>query len=152
MRNSQESDSNESAAESPALALCAAGVDVEGDAAAARALFLQAWEARRDAYDACIAAHFLARHQPSTELALHWNQVAVEEAHRVDSERAEPLLASLYLNLADSHRQLGDVDRATVAADRALQALTHLPEGGYRDLVAMGLRRLRARLQQGDRE
>jgi hypothetical protein len=127
-------------------------MEVEGEPAAAHALFVQAWEARRDAYDACIAAHFLARHQPSPELALHWNRVAVAEARRIEDGRAGPLLASLYLNLANSHRAAGDPERAAAAADLAGAALAHLEPGGYRDFIAMALRRLRARLEAADAE
>ncbi len=125
-------------------------MEAEGDPAAAHALFVQAWEARRDAYDACIAAHYLARHQPSLAMELHWNRVAVEEAGRVEDGRAEPLLASLYLNLADSHRRAGDPERSSAAAELADAALAHLEPGGYRDFLAMALRRLRARLHAGD--
>ena len=64
----------------PVVALCAAGMAIEGDSSAARALFEQAWEARRDDYDASIAAHFLARHQPTIESRLHWNVLAARVA------------------------------------------------------------------------
>ena len=49
--------------DNPVVALCAAGMAVEGDSSAALALFEQAMLGRRDDYDACIAAHFVARHQ-----------------------------------------------------------------------------------------
>jgi hypothetical protein len=39
--------------------LCAAGMSVDGDHAAALALFMQAWDLRRDDYEASIAAHFV---------------------------------------------------------------------------------------------
>ena len=39
--------------DNPVVALCAAGMAVEGDSSAALALFEQAWLARRDNYDAC---------------------------------------------------------------------------------------------------
>ena len=119
---------------------------VDGDPIAAHALFTQAWEARRDAYEASIAAHFLARHQPSTELALHWNCVAVEQAQTVGTPRAHPLLASLFLNLGNSYLNVVNLDEATVAAARGTDALAYLPAGGYRDFVATGLERLRSRI------
>jgi hypothetical protein len=128
--------------------LCAAGMAVEGDPPAARALFVEAWEARCDAYDASIAAHFLARHQPSPELALHWNRVALEQARAVEPPRADPLLASLHLNLGDSHLALGNLSDAALAATHGIDALAHLSAGGYRDLVAMGLTRLRDRIAE----
>jgi hypothetical protein len=125
--------------------LCAAGMAVDGDSAAAQPLFQQAWDARRDAYDAALAAHFLARHQPTAELTLHWNQIAIAEACRVADDRAQPLFASLYLNLADSYFNTGNTAEATASAVRGVEALAHLPLGGYRDFVAGGLARLRAR-------
>jgi hypothetical protein len=128
--------------------LCIAGMAVDGDAVAAGALFRQAWDARRDDYEASIAAHFLARHQPSLDDSLHWNRVAAEHAEAVTDERAKPLLASLYLNLADSYLALGDSARATIVAEQGVAALRFLPADGYRDFVSQGLQRLRARIAQ----
>ena len=58
------------------------------------------------------------------------------------------LLASLYLNLADSYLALDHSAKATVAAEQGVAALQRLPADGYRDLVARGLQRLRARIAQ----
>ncbi len=130
--------------------LCAAGMAVDGDPVAAHALFLQAWDARRAAYDASIAAHYLARHQPSASDSLRWNRIAAEQAETVPDGRANPLLASLYLNLADSYLALGCPNEAAAAADRGIAALSFLPLDGYRAFVANGLQRLRARLASSD--
>lgn len=130
--------------------LCAAGMNLDGDPAAAHALFTQAWESRRDDYEASIAAHFVARHQPSPEQTLHWNQLAVDHALAVADDRAESLLASLYLNLGESLRVLGQYPDAMAAATRGLSCLELLPAGGYRDFVAGGLERLEKRLSQAD--
>ncbi len=132
---------------SPTTQLCVAGMAVDGDAALAHPLFEQAWDARRDAYDATIAAHFLARHQPSPELTLHWNRVAIEQALMAAPERVAPLLASLYLNLGDSWLTFGDPVEAGRAVTLGVKALAHLPPGGYRNFVAMGLERLSARIR-----
>ena len=129
--------------------LCAAGIAIDGDAAAAGALFRQAWDARRDDYEASIAAHFLARHQPSLDESLYWNRVAAEHAEAVTDERAKPLLASLYLNLADNYVALGDSANAIIVAEQGVAALQFLPADGYRDFVSRGLQRVRARLAQG---
>ena len=128
--------------------LCAAGMAVDGDAVAAGALFQQAWDARSDDYDASIAAHFLARHQPSLDDSLRWNRVAAEHAEAVTDERARPLLASLYLNLADSYLALGHAAQAAAAAERGVAALQFLPADGYRDFVSHGLQRLRTRIAE----
>jgi hypothetical protein len=128
--------------------LCAAGMAVDGDAVAARALFQQAWDARRDHYEASIAAHFMARHQSSPTDTLHWNRVAAENAEAVADGRANVLLASLYLNLGDSHLACGHVAEAAEVATRGVAAVEHLPPGGYREFVAGGLQRLQARIAE----
>jgi hypothetical protein len=130
----------------PVVALCAQGMSVEGTPHEARRLFEQAWEIRRDDFDAAIAAHFLARHQSSAEATLHWNALAVEHAESVPDDRCAELFASLYLNLGDSHARLGQREPARIAARRAAEHLAALPAGGYRDLVAMGIDRLTHRL------
>ncbi|MEO7503186.1 MAG: hypothetical protein ABIW94_11160 [Gemmatimonadaceae bacterium] len=130
--------------------LCAAGMNLDGEPAAAQALFMQAWELRRDDYEASIAAHFVARHQASPEQSLRWNQLAVDHAEAVDDDRAQSLLASMYLNLGESLRVLGQCPEAMAAATRGLSCLEFLPAGGYRDFVERGLRRLEKRLSQVD--
>ena len=134
--------------DSPTARLCAAGMEVDGDPGAAHALFEQAWHARRDAYEAAIAAHFLSRHQPSAELKLHWNRVALEEALTLSPSRAEALLPSLYLNLGDSYLNIGKPREAEQAATLGLAALTHLPPDGYSAFVMSGLERLRSRIAE----
>ena len=134
-------------ATNPVVALCVEGMAIEGDADAARALFEKAWEICCDDFDAAVAAHFLARHQPTPELTLHWNAVAVEHAEAVKDERAQPLLASLYLNLGDAQRLTGNRRDAAAAVGKARAALVHLPAGGYRDFVAMGIDRLEQRVE-----
>lgn len=132
----------------PVVALCAAGMAIEGDSSAARALFEQAWEARRDDYDASIAAHFLARHQPTVESRLHWNSLAAQHAEAVKDDRVVELKASLYLNLGDAYLAAGNLADAHAAADRASASLGDLPVGGYRTFVERAIQNLQARLAQ----
>jgi hypothetical protein len=130
----------------PVVALCAAGMECEGDPPAALRLFEQAWATRTDDYDAAIAAHYVARHQATPADTLHWNEVAVHHAERVPDERAANLMASLYLNLGDALAGVGRESEARAVAIRAEESLRTLPGGGYRDLVARGVRRLQERL------
>lgn len=130
----------------PVVCLCAAGMAVEGNAAEALALFEQAWAARRDDYDASIAAHFLARHQTSPEATLHWNVLAVRHAEAAADDRTEAFMASLYLNLADASANVGHREAALAAAATARSRLTAVPAGGYRDFIEYGVNRLEQRL------
>jgi hypothetical protein len=130
----------------PVVALCAAGMACDGAPEEARRLFEEAWEARRDDYDAAIAAHYLARHQPTPFLALDWNTRAVTHCERVTDDRAAELLPSLYLNLADSLLAVGRREEARVMAERASKCLPALPADGYRSFIALGIARLQGKL------
>ena len=134
--------------DSPTARLCAEGMAVDGDPIAALELFEQAWSVRGDAYEAAIAAHFLARHQPSVELTLHWNRVALEQALTLSPSRAAALLPSLYLNLGDSYLNSGNPDHAAEAATLGLGALREIPLNGYSQFVETGLQRLLSRIAQ----
>src|SRR5207237_820777 len=103
----------------PVVVLCAAGMAVEETPAEARRLFERAWAARRDDYEAAIAAHFLARQQTTPADTLHWNALAVRHAEALPDGRADGFLASLYLNLGDAQANLADPAAAGDAVVRA---------------------------------
>jgi tetratricopeptide (TPR) repeat protein len=128
-------------ADNPVVALCAEGMTAEGGAGpeAARALFEQAWELRRDDVDACIAAHYLARQQPSPELTLAWNERALRHAEAAADDRIAGFFPSLHLNLGKSHEDLGDRGRAREHYERALAHADALGDDGYGDMVRRGV-------------
>ena len=111
---------------SPTIQLCLAGnrAEFEGRIDDARARFRQAWEAAQDDYEACIAAHYVARHQPTPEETLHWNQVALARANAINDERGQSFYPSLYVNLGRAYEQLGQQAEANhyyhLAADLGL--------------------------------
>ena len=130
----------------PVVALCADGMAMEGTPAEAMRLFEWEWAMRRDDYDAAIAAHFVARHQPTPAMTLHWNALAVRHAEAVTGQRAATLLPSLYLNLGNAQADTGAVAAGVESVRRAAAHLAALPREGYREFVAVGIRRLAARL------
>lgn len=132
--------------------LCAEAMAIEGDAEAARRLFEQAWEIRRDDYDASIAAHFLARHQSTVEDRVRWNAAAVHHAEAIADGRTDELKASLYLNLADAHLAAGDLSASMAALRSAIANVCSLPEGGYRTFVQRGIDGLEHRLASAARD
>lgn len=131
----------------PVVALCAQGMEIEGTPEEALPLFERAWAIRSNDFEAAVAAHFLARHQSTDAATLHWNALAVQHAESDPDGRSGELLASLYLNLGDSHARLGQAGPARDAARRAAEHLDTLPSGGYREFVAMGIERLTHRLE-----
>ncbi|MFJ9338954.1 hypothetical protein ACIRP0_06635 [Streptomyces sp. NPDC101733] len=95
--------------ENTVVGLCSRGMAAEAAdrPAEARDLFRQAWEAAADDYEACVAAHYLARHQSTPEETLRWNRLCLERADRVGDGRVLPLYPSLHGSLGRAHLELG---------------------------------------------
>lgn len=125
----------------PVVKLCAQGMqaEAEGDHALALDLFTRAWEARQDDYEACIAAHYLARQQENPTDVLHWNWLALQHAEAVGGEEVRGFYPSLYLNMGWSHEVLGDLEAANRCYELAEARLGDVPDGPYRDVVAGGI-------------
>jgi hypothetical protein len=98
----------------PVIQLCMQGnqAEFEHRNEAAVALYLKAWDARLDDYDACIAAHYVARFQASPEETLRWNKIALEHGNKVANERVKDFFPSLYLSLGHAYEVLGNQDEA----------------------------------------
>lgn len=101
----------------PVIQLCADGMQAEGEGRSedARELYKRAWKESKDDFDdfdACIAAHYLARHQPNAKETFRWNKVALERAGAMEEETVKGFYPSLYLNMGKSHEDLGDPDEA----------------------------------------
>jgi len=109
--------------ENPVIAFCIRGTQAEyaNHPEDARALYRQAWDAAQNDYEACVAAHYLARAQDSPEQALHWNQVALARAEACADERVSDFFPSLYVNLGRAHELLGHMEQAQAFYQRAAQ-------------------------------
>lgn len=131
----------------PIVKLCSEGMqaEFEGRYDDARALFTQAWESSTDDYEACVAAHFLARQQESPGDALKWNQEALNRANAVGDESVLAFYPSLYLNIGYSHEILGNQAEAIRYYDLAADRLDDLPAGSYGDTVRNGINQARKR-------
>ncbi|WP_169811652.1 hypothetical protein [Nocardia shimofusensis] len=100
----------------------------------------------------CVVAHHLAVLQDDDFEALAWDQralaaifspgVALDEGMRC-------FLPSLYLNLADSHRRVGDFDAARMQLAIARGHLRILAEDDYGELIRTGLDRVEEAVHAG---
>jgi hypothetical protein len=127
----------------PVVKLCAQGMEEEsrGNLQEAARLFANAWHQSSNDFERCIAAHYVARHQSTAQLSLHWNQEALDCASRINDERVAEFFASLYLNLGKSHEDLANQDAARQLYERAAEKLGSVPAGPYRDIVQDAINR-----------
>lgn len=123
--------------------LCAEGIQAEGEGRHedARALYRKAWAIHDDDYEACIAAHYLAREQDTLLESLAWNQLALDHALAVPDGRMRDFLPSLYLNLGWSHEVLDGPTKARVYYVEGAALLAGLPPSPYVDVVRAGITR-----------
>lgn len=129
--------------------MCAQGMaaEAQGRATEARSLFAEAWALSTNDYEACIAAHYVARHQAGPEETLWWNREALRRADAAVDYPVAELYPSLYLNLAYALEQLGRRDEAYRYYALAELRLRDLPATGYANMIRMGVARGRERTQ-----
>jgi len=134
--------------ENPVVKLCALGMqaEAEGRVEDAKQRFAEAWDARTDDFEACVAAHYVARHQSTPEETLRWNQIAVDHADALADDRARAFFPSLYLCLGKSHEDLGNLTEAARLYRLAQARVGVLGGDSYGDLVRRGLAAARARM------
>jgi tetratricopeptide (TPR) repeat protein len=112
------------------VTLCAEGwaAEHEGRIDDARALYQRAWDERADEYEACIAAHYLARVQERREERLHWNREALDHANAADDPRVEELFPALYLDLGRLFEEMGNLEAARWCYSEARGGIGDLEE------------------------
>ena len=127
----------------PVVKLCVQGMEEEGkgNLSGAAEIFEHAWTLSTTHFERCISAHYVARHQPTAELALRWNEQAMDDAERISDGSAARFLPSLYLNLGKSHEDLGNAAEAQRFYQCAADQIGCLAAGAYRDIVQDGINR-----------
>ena len=129
--------------DNPVIRLCVQGLEAESQQRYddARALFELAWKSSSDNVEACIAAHYIARHQTNLDQALWWNQIALARADSVRDERVQSFYSSLHLNLGMAHEKVGQTAVAHHHYERAAAHLEHIADNEHRVLVEYGVSR-----------
>ena len=135
----------------PVVKMCAAGIGAEmaGRRDEAAKLYQDAWEARTSDFEACIAAHYIARLQTTPAEALHWNSEALRFAESANDGALSQFLPSLYLNLGKSHEDLRSFAEAKNFYLLAEKAACVLPDGEYTETVKSGIQRGLERVANG---
>jgi tetratricopeptide (TPR) repeat protein len=138
-------------ANNPVVKLCAAGIGEEmaGRRDEAAKLYRDAWDARTNDYEACIAAHYVARLQSTPHDVLHWNSEALRFALSAGESELSQFFPSLYLNLGKSYedlKNLADAKRFYLLAEEAAGVLS---DGEYAATVKRGIRNALDRVTSG---
>jgi hypothetical protein len=107
----------------PTIQCCIQGAEAEfqGRPDDARALYWQAWESAANDFEACIAAHYVARFQDTPEDIFRWNQEALNRANVANDEGVKDFYPSLYVNMGHSHELLGEMEEAQRYYDMAAE-------------------------------
>jgi hypothetical protein len=131
-----------------------------GEREAARQMFSGIWKelaADGDPFHRCTLAHYMADLQDDPHEELTWDLRALEAADLVPEARAREyhdhealsvrgFYPSLYLNLAEDYRKVGDVARAREHVARARASAVVLEEDGYGQMIRAGIERLSRQL------
>lgn len=134
----------------PVAKLCAEGIAAEtsGDFVTARERYESAWSARSDAYEASIAAHFLARAQDDLRERHGWNSEALRAANEVGDDRVATFYPSLHLNMGRSCEDIGDLAGARHHYRAARDCLVTLPATPYSAVVHRGIEAAEHRMSE----
>lgn len=106
---------------SAAVRLCVEGTRAEyqGLLEDARALYWQAYEIANNDYEACIAAHYVARCQENPREKYEWNRKALNHANALNNDEVTAFYPSLYLNMGQCCELLGILAEAQQYYDLA---------------------------------
>lgn len=128
--------------ENPVIQRCAQGMELEGsDPAAAKQLFLEAWEMAANDLEKLTAAHYVARQQSSVSEKLLWDERALQHALNLEDDQLKSTYPSLYLNIAKCHEDLGNADKALEHYLLAEHFTAFLPDDGFGNLLRSGIRK-----------
>lgn len=102
-------------------------------------MFSRAWNIATTNLEKAVAAHYIARSQPTIAHKLKWDEKALHFALRIDSDEVKALYPSLYLNIAKCHEDLGASDKAIANYDLASSYTVYLTDNGYSKMIKAGI-------------
>jgi tetratricopeptide (TPR) repeat protein len=98
----------------PVITFCIEGIwaELEDRPDDARLCYQRAWASCVNEYEACMAAHYLARAQDTFEASLQWNLRALELAYLSPQENVRDFYPTLYMSIGHAYKQLGGMVQA----------------------------------------
>ncbi|OON71921.1 hypothetical protein [Streptomyces tsukubensis] len=132
----------------------------QGERETARLQFEEIWEEiggeQGDPLQRCTLAHAMADVQDDVHQELFWDQRALVAADQITEARigeagvsvsAAGLYPSLYLNLSECYRKLGDLDTAREHLERARGTIDALGDDEYGQMIRKGLEQVAEQLR-----
>jgi len=120
----------------------AVGLDYAGDRDAAHSRLAALWHEIQpdgEALHRCLLAHYMADMQADPRQELLWDLRALEAAGSLNGATAREYYPSLYLNLAEDYRKLGEWQAAREHLTKARESAAALPANGYGDMICRGI-------------
>jgi rifampin ADP-ribosylating transferase len=105
----------------------------------AKDVFMQAWNESTTDFEKFTAAHYVARHQPSVEDKLIWDQKALDFALKIKEDGMQAYYPSLYLNIGKCYEDLKEVDKAFKNYKTAYSYIHYLSADGYGQMIRSGI-------------
>ncbi len=129
--------------------LCAQGMQLEGKGKPVEAAnqFQQAWNEATTTTEKFIAAHYVARHQPTVADKLKWDETAMDYALKIDNLEIKSAFPSLYLNIAKCYEDMNELDRAYDHYQLAFSFVSFLSDDGYGNMIKSGINKAIERVQ-----
>lgn len=127
--------------DNPIVKKCADAMMLEGmgKEEASQQAFREAWDMAGTDLEKCIAAHYIARQQPSPAEKLSWDERALGYAQQVTDDSIKEGYPSLYLNIAKGHEDLNNLDQARENYLLAQSFIAYLPDDGYGKMISAGI-------------
>jgi hypothetical protein len=125
-----------------------------GNRPVARSFFAGLWGKvgpEGDPFHRCAIAHSMADVQDELGEELRWDLLALQAAEQLTDARVhqggiagpvDVLYPSLHLNLADDYLRLEEFEAAERHVVAGMNALSFLPDDGYRSMIRGGLERI----------
>jgi len=123
------------------IRLCVKGMELEGQGKPEEAysLFMQAWSEAVSDFEKFTSAHYVARHQKSVLDKLHWDELALTHALKIDDDSIKSSLPSLYLNIAKCYEDLQNFQNAKLNFELANTFSQYLRDDEYGKIVKRGI-------------
>lgn len=94
--------------------LCLQGMDLEGKNMPEEAgnLFLRAWNEATNDFEKFMAAYFVGRLHSSVADKLHWVEITLQLAQKINNNYVKEIFPALYSRAAECYEEMGDSDMA----------------------------------------